>query len=274
MRRLHALAAAIAILLSAGAAAADSGEDPAELERTFQAARVYLPAASSPGVRQVDVATLTGDGLAESDPPKAVIVYAHGCDGLSRITDASGWFLARAGYAVIAPDSFARLDKPVSCEPARHRGSLHRAVLGWRQAEVRHAVERVRGLNSLAGLPVVLVGHSEGAITVATVGRVAAAARVIEGWTCHAGWPEYRGLNAPAGQPVLALLGADDPWFTLPVLKGDCGSLMKPSDLARSIVYRAPHALHDQHWLSFDREVQGEILTFLDAALQRPETWE
>lgn len=274
MKRLHALLAAVALLLGAGAAAADSGEDLAELERTFQAARVYLPVSSSPGVRQVDVAALTGDGLPEGDPPRAVIVYAHGCDGLSRIIDVSGWFLARAGYVVIAPNSFARLDKPLSCEPARHRGSLHRAVLGWRQAEVRHAVQRVRGLSSLAGLPVVLVGHSEGAITVATIGGVAAAARVIEGWTCHAGWPEYRGLNAPAGQPVMSLLGADDPWFRLPVLKGDCGSLMKPSDLARSIVYRAPHALHDQHWLSFDREVQDEILAFLAAALRRPETLE
>lgn len=274
MKCLQALLAAVVLFWGAGTAASDSGEDLAELERTFLAARVYLPVPSSPWVRQVDVAALMRDGLPAGDPPKAVILYAHGCDGLSRITDSSGWFLARAGYAVIAPDSFARLDKPVSCEPSRHRGSLHRGVLGWRQAELRHAVQRIRGLSSFARLPVVLVGHSEGAITVATLGGVAAAARVIEGWTCHAGWPEYKGLNAPAGQPVLALLGAVDPWFTLPVLKGDCGSLMIPSDLTRSIVYRAPHALHDQHWLSFDREVQDEILAFLAAALQRPETHE
>jgi hypothetical protein len=38
------------------------------------------------------------------------------------------------------------------------------------------------------------MGHSEGAIAVATLDAPPVAARIIEGWTCHAGWPEYRGL--------------------------------------------------------------------------------
>jgi hypothetical protein len=117
----------------------------------------------------------------------------------------------------------------------------------------------------------VLMGHSQGAITTATIANMPVAARVIEGWTCHAGWPEYRGLAAPPDQPVLALVGENDPWFQSHVLKGDCGAFM-PDDAggetaSRSIVYRAPNYLNAKHWLSGDSGVQREILDFIDRAV-------
>src|SRR5262249_36530800 len=113
---------------------------------------------------------------------------------------------------------------------------------------------------------VILMGHSEGAITVATIEGVPAAGRIIEGWTCHAGWSEYRGLHAPADQPVLALSSEKDPWFRDPVLAGDCGAYMKNTTLQRSIVYRKPSYLADKHWLSSDQDVQAIILDFIRSA--------
>ncbi len=260
---LRSLATLVALLpgLFNAPALAGTARDPVELARTWAGARVWLPQDpnSTTGVQALEMAT----GV------RAVVIYAHGCDGLSRITDETGRFLARAGFAVIAPDSFARLNKPVSCIPAQRRGSLHRGVLSWRHAEISRALEAVGHIAALSDLPVILMGHSEGAITVATLAAPPVAARIIEGWTCHAGWPEYRGLNAPLEEPVLALVGENDPWFRLPVLHGDCGTVMSDHQRGQSLVFRAPHYLHDRHWLSFDAQVRDLIVEFIGSSLAR-----
>jgi dienelactone hydrolase len=244
-----------AAVLALGAPVAQA--DVAELARTWEAAQVWLPDT---------VAHTSVAALADAQTPRAVVLYAHGCDGLGRITTVTARFLAGAGYLVVAPDSFARQDKPVSCDAAQARGGLHRAVLGWRQEEMRFALSRLRGTDALAHTPIILMGHSEGGITAATMQAADAAMRIIEGWTCHAGWPEYRGLDADEGQPVLALIGADDPWFRQPVLSGDCGAFMQ-GEVQVSKVYTAPDYLAGKHWLSADRNVQKLILDFMAAHL-------
>jgi dienelactone hydrolase len=276
MRTLHATdpgtfaVGLLMLVLGVLSAHAGTGEE-SELARTWNAARIYVPATSAAGYHTVSSGEMNAAIASSEPPPAGIVLYAHGCDGLSGITDATGRFLAQAGYAVAAPDGFARLDKPTSCEPAKHQGGLHRAVLGWRQAEIRYALDRLRELPSLAGLSIVLMGHSEGAIATATVADLAVAARIVEGWTCHAGWPEYRGLNAPPGQPVLALVGENDPWFRDPELTGDCGAFMKEGmdddGISHSIVYRAPNYLSAKHWLSSDQDVQREILEFIESAI-------
>lgn len=255
--------------LAGSSAWGETGTDPAELERTFQAAKVYLPSADGTGFLETNTDALEVGAPEIGEAVRAVVVYAHGCDGFSRVTDTTGRFLARAGFAVLAPNSFARLDKPISCEARTHRGSLHRAVLGWRQAEIIHAIAALRALPFGRDMPFIVMGHSEGAITAATLSEIDVTARILEGWTCHAGWSEYRGLSAPPEQPVLALVGEDDPWFTLPVLRGDCGAFMEQGGPSTSFVYRAPNYLHDKHWLSFDRQVQQHIVSFIDEAIGR-----
>ncbi|WP_281966904.1 dienelactone hydrolase family protein [Roseovarius nanhaiticus] len=228
-----------------------------EVARTWEAAQVWLPGT---------VNATSIEALDEGETPRAVVLYAHGCDGLSRITTVTARFLADAGHLVVAPDSFARQDKPVSCNAAQQRGGLHRGVLRWRQQEMQYALAQLREKDELRDVPIVLMGHSEGGITVATMAAPDAAMRVIEGWTCHAGWPEYRGLNAPKGQPALALVGEEDPWFRLPVLSGDCGAFME-GETQVSRVYSEPDHLGDKHWLSADKEVQDLILDFIDVHL-------
>ncbi|MFX0546670.1 dienelactone hydrolase family protein [Roseovarius sp. S1116L3] len=244
-----------ALLLAVCASAAQA--NVADVARTWTAAQVWLPGT---------VNATSVDALNEVETPRAVVLYAHGCDGLSRITTVTARFLARAGHLVVAPDGFARQDKPMSCNAAQTRGGLHRAVLGWRQDEMHHALARLRGTDALDGAPIILMGHSEGAITVATIDAPDAALRIIEGWTCHAGWPEYRGLNAPEDQPVLALVGEDDPWFRQPVLSGDCGAFMQ-GEAQVSQVYRAPDYLAGKHWLSMDKDVRELILEFVASHL-------
>jgi len=260
MQRLLALLLLFPLLAQADPLA----EDPAELQRTWEEAWVTLPSDSRIGYERLSVEALPTK-LAEGNEALPVVVYAHGCTGLNETASEVGRFLARAGYLVIAPDSFARAEKPVSCNPVGPVGGLHREVLGWRQAEVKNAIERARTLPNVDPERVFLMGFSEGGITTATMSGVPVAGRVIEGWTCHAGWSEYKGLNAPPEEPVLAIVAAEDPWFQEYYLRGDCGAFMQDRSNAASLVIDDPPFLKTRHWLSFRPEIQAEILEFLDA---------
>lgn len=248
----------LAVLMLATATVADKGRDPDELDRTWKGGLVMVPDGGN-SVAEVDAAAL--DRYASAVPAPRVILYAHGCSGIIHVTQEAGRMFARAGYIFVAPDSFARADKPVSCDPDIPKGGMHRAVLGWRQAEMAHAIAQLRAIPGLEDAPIALVGHSEGATTAATFVGAPLAARVIEGWTCNAGWPEYAGLNAPESEPVLSLVAKRDPWFRLPVLRGDCGEFMDDND--RSVVFGRDDPLYRQHWLSRDPRVQQTILDFL-----------
>ncbi|MSO74795.1 MAG: hypothetical protein EXQ99_06570 [Alphaproteobacteria bacterium] len=251
----------IALVLSGSAAWA--ADDPAEIERTWQAGLVFLPGEPEP----VTLAALDATAEAARGARHPAIVYMHGCDGFSIVTELIGRFFATVGYVVVMPNSFARRDKPKSCDVASSTGGLHRAVLGWRHAEAANAIRRTSALPFVQPDSIVLMGLSEGGVTTATFTGEPIRARIVEGWTCHAGWAEYQGIAAPAVEPVLALLGADDPWFTLPGLKGDCGAFMTHENGSRSIVYKAPHLLAPYHYLTWHVEPLTAVVDFLNLVL-------
>lgn len=203
-----------------------------------------------------------GNATQQAGSPN-VIVYMHGCNGVGNAAKATGAFLASQGYLVVMPDSFARENKPESCDTTFHRGGKHRGVLEWRQNEANNAIRQVRQLARVNQNNVFLMGLSEGAITTATVSGEPVSARIIEGWTCHAGWHEYSGLNALASEPVLNLLGEEDPWFTAAPLRGHCGEYMQKDNGSLSVLFRPPHVLTDYHFLSWHASAQEVLLEFL-----------
>ena len=188
----------------------------------------------------------------------------HGCSGIDiASTKTARDFLLEGGFVVVMPNSYARIDKPVSCNLAQHTGGLHRSVLPWRQDEARNAIHQARRLPFVDPNNIFLIGLSEGAITTATTtGNEPVNARIIEGWTCHAGWPEYWGLPVPASEPVLSLSTADDPWFQLAVLKGNCGVFMKNNG-SKAIIFPTTHVLHDQHFQLWHPDAMRAALDFL-----------
>ena len=249
---------ALCLIVLAPLARADSGRNTDELARTLSKAIVYLPDGAGKA-RAASIADLPQ--YLTAHPGVGIVVYAHGCVGISHIDRNAGKFYAAQGYAFVAPDGFARKTKPVSCRPLQQKGGLHRGVLGWRQAEIDHALRHVKTLAGPSS-SVALIGHSEGGITVATLRTLPVAARVIEGWTCTAGWPEYEGINAPAAEPVLSLVGENDRWFQHPDLRGDCSAFMDAND--RSVVFRKPDPLHNNHWLMSRKRVRDIVSGFLD----------
>ena len=258
--RYSARAVATFVLLAALPELSPAAAEDADLLRTWQRASVIVP---------VEAGLIRGwiddidERLPATLPPRPTVIYLHGCAGPGRISHDAARLLAEAGYAVIMPDSFAREHKPKSCDPARLVGGFHRGVLGWRQAEANQAIREARRRAWVDADNVFLWGFSEGGTTAATVTGEAVNARIVEGWTCHAGWGEYRGLDAPAAEPVLALLGAEDPWFRPAWLRGDCGAFMEGRDESVSIVYARPSFLATKHHLSWHPDVQALILEFL-----------
>ena len=244
--------------------------DPAEMERAWQAALVRIPKSGGSYV-----STTIAKLQERSTPPKGVwptVIYMHGCAGIWPGTKTRITFLARNGYAAIAPASLARQKYPQSCRPATHEGGLYRPTLRMRKNDAGYAIAKAKTLPWVDKDNVFLMGLSQGGITTATFFSMrpehSLRARIVEGWTCHAGWSEYHGIKAPDTKPVLTLVGAKDPWFQAPWNKGDCGPFLNMSNGSRSVVYSTGR-LSTRHELLEAPEVQSTVLEFLNDSLLR-----
>jgi dienelactone hydrolase len=245
---------------------------PEELARTLNDAIVAIPAEYYKGeapsdifswgrmkkVKQ-DLANIAG----EKKMP--LVIYLHGCGGFGWNTNQDISLLLRNGYAVLAPNSFARKYKPTSCDSMTYTGGFHRDVLNFRLAEASYAHEAAKNLPWVDKRNIFMVGFSEGGLTTAKYGRGGLAGRIILGWTCNSEWSEHNGISGPRDEPILAVVSSNDPWFRSPGSSGDCGSSMLFRRNARSVVVdvklRGVTSLHDVQSLP---EVQQEILQFLE----------
>jgi hypothetical protein len=238
--------------------------DPAELQRTWNAALVRIPLGSS----KILKSHMHQLNDSEIPPEKKfpTVIYLHGCSGVWEGTYKRIDFLASNGFAVIAPISFARKKYPKSCDTQKHTGGLYRPTLRMRQNDASYAIQMAKRLSWVSSKNVFLMGLSQGGIATATftpkVPAEAVRARVVEGWTCHAGWKEYRGINAPDTEPVLTLVGEQDPWFQKPVSRGDCGEFLRRNNGSKSVVYRTGR-LRSRHELLESKSVQEVVLEFL-----------
>lgn len=243
--------------------------DEKEIQRTWDAALVTIPQAEGKYLSSVMSEVDNKQHVRKAYP---TIIYLHGCSGVWKGTYTHLDYFAQSGFAVIAPVSFARNKYPQSCDAHTGKGGLYRGALIMRQQDALHAIKKAKKLPWVDANNVFLVGFSEGAITAATVyakePEVAVNARVVEGWTCHAGWHEYQGIKAPKSEPVLALVGKLDPWFQSMELRGDCGSYLSSANGSRSIVFsKAP--LASQHHLFGYAQVRTLVIDFLHNHLRK-----
>ncbi len=243
--------------------------DPAELARTWDAALVRVPGADG-GFTVSSTAALAASGEPAGKWP--TIIYLHGCSGIWEGTLRRIDFFAGAGFLVIAPASMARAKYPMSCDPVARLAGLYRDTLKMRQFDAGYAIEMARKLPQVDADNIFLVGLSQGGITTATFSPTGpdqkVRARVVEGWTCQAGWREYAGVNAPEDEPVLTLVGEGDPWFQNDWTRGDCGRYLDPDNGSRSVVYRDGPLATTHELLDFP-EPRREALDFLNARIAR-----
>lgn len=232
-----------------------------EMHRTWISAIIHVP--TSKGRSKKMRASALSAWSPRTDGKLPAVVYLHGCSGIWEGTHRRVRMMAELGFVTAAPASMARQKYAQSCDVQTNTGGMHRNVLKMRQNDAAYAVAQLRRLPFVDPNRIVIMGLSEGGITTATLrpqpGEVA---RIIEGWTCHAGWPEYKGLKAKSSTPVLSLLGKDDPWFQEPYLRGDCSRFMRPNNGSRSVVYNSG-VLGAEHELLDHSNPRKEVVRFL-----------
>lgn len=209
-----------------------SAEDRPDLERTWYEAASALPPALSEGSPIIEVGdpawkqALRGAG----DRTYPVVIYMHGCTGLTGVDRDAIRALARAGYVVIAPDSMARRYRPRQCTSWNKTGGFNLFVFDFRQAEINFALQALFERKWVDWDNIFLVGVSEGGLAAAHHRGSLISARVITQWTCQ-GDTLVNGISGPPDTPVLAIVRADDPWYRSAEAgqRGDCGTYFGPS---------------------------------------------
>ena len=214
-------------------------ETDSDIARTFDQAMIVLPRSrgQEPLVGKLsDKAVrhqLAGLGPGRHYP---TIVYMHGCTGMGRLTPMLAF--AKAGFAVIAPNSFARRFRPLQCRASERTGGENIFVFDFRLVEISYALQRMAHLPWINNQRLFLVGTSEGGVAAALYRGEEFNARIISQWTCH-GAPFIRGLAAPIGEPVLAIVRSNDPWYQpdrTAGQHGDCSTFFKTPKLSKSLV--------------------------------------
>ena len=233
-RSLVVLLIALLALVTTGCASL--ARNPDELARTWQSAWVLIPgdhrwsgSMSNP---------LTQSAAFHTDRKFPVVLYMHGCAGLSG-SDPLNWgsFLQGAGYVVIAPYSFARQYRPETCAPSSATASYAPDVYEMRVHEIDYAVSQMRTLPWVDQDNLFLLGNSEGGVAVAAYRGGAFRGYIITGWTCRQGYhTDMDGLWVPSDKPVLAIVFADDPWYPNPWQRGHCGEKFGNRRGSKSIV--------------------------------------
>ena len=242
-------------------------EPESDIGRTFDAAVVALPGLEGGNevlarIGSSELAQYMARAGARSFP---TVLFLHGCDGLNNLVPLRA--LARRGFAVLAPDSFARRFRPLQCDPRARTGGRNLYVFDFRAAEISYALHRMRRLAWVDRERLFLLGVSEGGLAAAQYRGDDFRARVIAEWTCN-GAALVRGLAAPEDEPVLAVVRAGDPWYNRAAARGlqagDCGSYLGQRPRSRSLVLQG-----QGHDVMGDAQGIGAILEFLAAEAQR-----
>ena len=248
---------------------ANDWSDPLEMERSWQAAVVRVPSGNGRSRRMTT--SQVQDQPTGSGTKLPTVIFMHGCSGFWSGSHRRIEFLANNGFLVIAPASFARNKYPLSCDTDTHKGGLYRGTLRMRQHDAGYAIEMARKLPIVDGQKIFLMGFSQGGVTTATFAprneQQHVRARIVEGWTCHAGWNEYRGVNARRSEPVLTLVAKLDPWFQNEWTRGNCSSFLDKTNGSKSIVYSGETMMH-RHALLELESVQETVLSFMREHLE------
>ncbi len=129
-----------------------------------------------------------------------LVLFMHGCAGLRGGSTNAISSIRSLGYAVIAPNSFARLGRRSDCTPVGRKSF----TMSLRATEIEFALEQIPKLKWVDSSRLVLAGFSEGGNAVAEYGGDDAfVGYIVLGWDCR------RGLYP--SRPVLAIQGARDP---------------------------------------------------------------
>lgn len=192
--------------------------------------------------------------ILKTDVKVPVVIWIHGCRGPDWWnTENIRTLLLAAGYAVVAPDSFARPGRSAICDGDK------KATMRYRFEEVDFALERLRELPWVDHSRIILAGFSEGGVTAALYSGGPFQARIILGWVCASSDRWWVGIRGSRKTPVLTIVGDKDNYYQTPSKKGhDCGEHFVGRPRSRSIVIE-----NASHMILSYRQTEDAIVEFL-----------
>lgn len=153
------------------------------------------------------------------------VLVMHGCSGIFPSPAAYRVFFMERGYSIIEPDSFARPGHSCNGSPFKERTE-----------DLAYAYEMMRELPWVDQDRIVLMGISQGGAAVARWQKPGFAAHIILANDCGGSRP-----RAPAGTPILAVVGEKDKYYN-----GSSCKVSQQNKGSRSIVIPdAPHGIID-----------------------------
>ena len=198
-------------VLGGGCTSLPPGQD---VMTSWEKAMVFVPGRT----QAADMSFLNGF----ASKPLPVVIYLHGCSGITSHNDIP-WakYISDLGFVVILPDSLARRDRGLSCDPttAQHFSAT---VHARRLEEVAFTIDKVRSAAWANGKNIFLMGHSEGGIATARTAISGFRGAIISGWTCTAPYPSFDGIFLPLDTPILTMGWDMDPWYYGGRYQGSC----------------------------------------------------
>ena len=185
-----------------------------ELEMALTKATVYLPGSLLP----------TRPDKVTAKDPSPVLVFMHGCTGISNHDSMWARFISDLGFIVVMPNSMARPDRVSNCDSQSAKiTNRFPFAYEYRLQEIDFAWERLQNYPWARKNQIFLMGHSEGGVSVARTKSGRFQGLIISGWSCTNKFnPSYNGMFAPKHIPVLAIADRDDFWHRGTQWQGQC----------------------------------------------------
>lgn len=157
------------------------------------------------------------------DKKYPVVIYLHGCAGITQHDYQWGKFISDLGFIVVQPNTFARPNTKVICDSTRHisgKGMEAGKAMMFRLQEIKYALDQIKLTEWADTSNIFLMGHSQGAVATAMNKNNEFKGLIISAWTCN--HPLLGGIKSDKNIPVLVMSYDNDPWYTSPELKGNC----------------------------------------------------
>ncbi len=170
-------------------------------------------------------------------------------------TDAWAEAVTHVGWRFTIPDSWARgtSGRPDACRPTLETALKVRLM---RIEEIAYAVTKLTEDPTVDKSRIVVFGHSEGAIAVASSEPPAGVRGVIvSGWTCHGAVPIATGLLAP---PTVAVLAIEFEHDSVLRIQGRCSEFFGGRAAARELIL--PGTGHNAGGSKAARQAVAEFL--------------
>jgi dienelactone hydrolase len=197
------------------------------------------------------------------EKPLPVVIYIHGCTGISIHDSQWGSFIKGLGFIAVFPDSMARPGRKANCNPMTKRGGLFPQAHDMRLEEISYAFDQVKKSPWADTKNIFLMGHSEGGTAVALTRLDGFRGIIISSWTCtHAKDPRFDGIFAPLETPILTLEWDRDAWRVGKPQEGSCANKFGERKKAQRILFSG-----SQHDTAQQSEARDAVERFLKVNL-------